>query len=82
MAEGVQQGLGRDTLKDGKIGLVIVHAANNAFGGWKEYNQMIGMGWHDKNFGERLKFDTDGKSVSNLSRSPKFLSRQPMPIIW
>ena len=32
-------------LKDGKIGLVIVHAANNAFGGWKEYNQMIGMGW-------------------------------------
>ena len=25
-------------------GLVIVHAANNAFGKWKEYNEMIGIG--------------------------------------
>jgi hypothetical protein len=50
-------------LKEGKIGLVIVHAANNAFGGWKEYNRMIGMGWRDKNYGKRLKVDDEGKTV-------------------
>jgi type 1 glutamine amidotransferase len=50
-------------LKDGKIGFVVVHAANNAFGGWKEYNQMIGMGWRGKSGGDRLYLDADGKSV-------------------
>jgi type 1 glutamine amidotransferase len=50
-------------LKAGKIGLVIVHAANNAFGGWKEYNQMIGMGWRGPSGGARLYFDDDGKPV-------------------
>jgi type 1 glutamine amidotransferase len=49
-------------LKEGKIGLVIVHAANNAFGSWGEYNLMIGMGWRGNNGGDRLKFD-DGKEV-------------------
>jgi len=30
-------------------GLVIVHAANNAFGDWPEYNEMIGVGgWGDR----------------------------------
>ena len=33
-------------LKDGKIALVIVHAANNSFGNWNEYRQMVGMGWY------------------------------------
>ncbi len=47
-------------LKSGK-GLVIVHAANNAFSGWKAYNQMIGLGWRDNNFGERLVVDATGK---------------------
>jgi type 1 glutamine amidotransferase len=50
-------------LKDGKIGYVVVHAANNAFTGWKEYNQMIGMGWRDAKFGKRLKVDESGKEV-------------------
>lgn len=50
-------------LREGKIGLVIVHAANNAFGGWKEYNQMIGMGWRDAKYGERLKVDDSGKQI-------------------
>lgn len=50
-------------LKDGKIGLVIVHAANNAFRGWNEYNQMIGMGWRGKNGGERLYLDDKGEAV-------------------
>ncbi len=50
-------------LREGKIGLVIVHAANNSFGGWKEYNEMIGMGWRGNSFGDRLIFDAAGKEV-------------------
>lgn len=50
-------------LKEGKIGLVIVHAANNAFGGWKEYNQMIGMGWRGASAGFRLKLDDQGQEI-------------------
>jgi len=52
-----------DNLKDGKIQLVIVHAANNSFGGWKEYRLMIGMGWYGKDTGERLKLDDSGKEI-------------------
>jgi type 1 glutamine amidotransferase len=55
-----------ERLKAGKIGLVIVHAANNSFGGWKEYNQMIGMGWRDANYGDRLILDDEGKEVRIL----------------
>jgi type 1 glutamine amidotransferase len=50
-------------LKEGKIGLVIVHAANNSFPGWKEYNEMIGMGWRGNNAGDRLTLDEAGKEV-------------------
>ncbi len=50
-------------LREGKIGLVIVHAANNAFGGWKEYNRMIGMGWRGPQGGERLYLDDGGNPV-------------------
>ncbi len=50
-----------DRLKEGKIALVIVHAANNSFGGWGEYNKMIGMGWRDNKFGDRLILDDAGK---------------------
>jgi type 1 glutamine amidotransferase len=48
-------------LKDGKGNLVIVHAANNAFTNWKEYNLMIGLGWRGAGFGERLITDASGK---------------------
>jgi type 1 glutamine amidotransferase len=38
-----------DYVKNGG-GLVIVHAADNSFGDWKEYNEMIGVGgWGDRN---------------------------------
>jgi hypothetical protein len=50
-----------ESLKYGKIALVIVHAANNSFEGWKEYNEMIGMGWRGNAFGNRLTLDADGK---------------------
>jgi type 1 glutamine amidotransferase len=50
-------------VKSGKGGLVIVHAANNAFGGWNEYNLMIGMGWRGNKGGDRLLLDDGGKEV-------------------
>lgn len=56
-----------DALRQGKIGLVIVHAANNAFGNWKEYNQMIGMGWRGKEGGNRLILDDSGKEIRTPS---------------
>jgi len=60
--EDINRGL-EDRLKSGKIALVIVHAANNSFGGWKEYNRMIGMGWRGNSFGDRLTIDAQGKEV-------------------
>lgn len=50
-------------LKAGKIALVIVHAANNSFQDWGEYNKMIGMGWRGNGFGDRLTLDENGKEV-------------------
>jgi uncharacterized protein len=44
-------------------GLVIVHAANNAFPQWDEWNKMIGLGWRGVDFGERLTLDDDGRPV-------------------
>jgi type 1 glutamine amidotransferase len=50
-------------VRSGKGGLVIVHAANNAFADWPEYNQMIGLGWRDQNFDSRLTLDADFKEL-------------------
>ncbi len=50
-------------LKDGKIALVIVHAANNSFGGWNDYRRMVGMGWYGANTGDRLFLDEKGERV-------------------
>src|SRR5262249_55097178 len=61
-SKAFQQSL-ESALREGKVGLVIVHAANNAFGGWNEYNLMIGMGWRGANGGERLKLDEKGQPV-------------------
>ena len=44
-------------------GLVIVHAANNAFPQWPEFNRMIGLGWRDAKFGDRLTVSKDGDIV-------------------
>lgn len=41
-------------------GLVVFHAANNAFLNWPEYNQMIGLGWREKSFGEGLSVGPGG----------------------
>jgi type 1 glutamine amidotransferase len=52
-----------EAVQSGKVGLVIVHAANNSFGNWLEYNRMIGMGWRGSSFGDRLTLDTQGQPV-------------------
>jgi type 1 glutamine amidotransferase len=44
-------------------GLVIFHAANNAFLHWAAYNDMIGLGWRDKTFGKGIAIGDDGQPV-------------------
>jgi uncharacterized protein len=44
-------------------GLVVYHAANNAFLKWKAYNEMIGLGWRSKSFGAGLTVSNDDKIV-------------------
>lgn len=48
-------------------GLVVVHAANNAFSDWPAYNEMIGLGWRGAEFGDRVTLDNAGQPV----RTPK-----------
>ena len=43
-------------------GLYILHSANNAFPHWKEYDQMIGLGWRGENVGFALEID-DQKNI-------------------
>lgn len=52
-----------DRGRSGRLGLVVFHAANNAFKDWEQFNRMIGMGWRNNQFGDRLYFDQDGKAV-------------------
>ncbi len=42
---------------------LIIHAANNAFSQWKEYNQMIGLGWRNNKFGIGYYYDDAGKLI-------------------
>ncbi|MDP7274658.1 MAG: ThuA domain-containing protein [Planctomycetaceae bacterium] len=43
--------------------MVIVHAANNAFPKWIEFNKMIGLGWRGNGYGNRITIDANGKTV-------------------
>ena len=45
-------------------GFVSFHAANNAFLHWTAYNEMIGLGWRDPDFGAGLAVSDDGKVVT------------------
>ncbi len=50
-------------VREGKLGFVLFHAANNCFAGWPEFNTMIGLGWRDSKFGGRVYIDDGGKEV-------------------
>ncbi|HEV7278977.1 MAG TPA: ThuA domain-containing protein [Pirellulaceae bacterium] len=52
-------------------GFVVVHAANNAFGGWQEYNEIIGLGgWGGRNEGSGpyVYFDDRGQLVRDEAK--------------
>lgn len=59
--EEVRKGLVK--FVSGGGGLVIIHAANNAFAEWPEWNEMIGLGWRGAEFGDRVTLDDAGKVV-------------------
>ncbi len=44
-------------------GLVVFHAANNAFLPWHAYNEMIGLGWRKKTFGRGIRIADDDKVI-------------------
>jgi len=51
-------------------GYVVVHAANNAFGDWPEYNEMIGLGgWGGRNekTGPYVYLDASGETVRDVT---------------
>ena len=45
-------------------GLIVFHAANNAFLKWPEYNQMIGLGWRNRDFGPGIVIGPDESIVT------------------
>jgi hypothetical protein len=52
-----------DRVREGKVGFVLFHAANNCFADWPAFNRMVGMAWRGSGFGERIYFDKTGKPV-------------------
>jgi hypothetical protein len=55
-------------------GLVVVHAANNAWGDWEEFNRMIGLGgWggRTKKSGPYVYYDADGNVVRDSTSDGK-----------
>ena len=66
--EGTRRNL--ETYMKNGGGLVIVHAANNSWGNWTEFNRMIGLGgWGGRNekSGPYVYYDADGKVVRDDS---------------
>jgi hypothetical protein len=47
-------------------GVYIWHAGNNAFPDWPAYNEMLGLGWRNKDFGWAISVNADGQ----LNRIP------------
>jgi len=53
---------------EGGGGVVMVHAANNPFPEWPEFNRMIGLGWRKADYGDRITVDD---ATGALVRVPK-----------
>ena len=43
-------------------GVMLIHAANNAFPNWTEFNDMIGLGWRKGGFGKCLVINQSGQT--------------------
>jgi type 1 glutamine amidotransferase len=77
-----------DYVKNGG-GIVVYHAANNSFPGWKEYNEMTGLGgWGDRNEKDgpyvyyknnELVVDTSAGPGGTHGKRREFLVRTRMP---
>lgn len=48
---------------DGGGKALVLHAANNAFTGWTEYEQMTGLLWRNADYGDRLYVNAEGELV-------------------
>lgn len=44
-------------------GVYVWHSGNNAFASWPAYNEMIGLGWRKKDFGEAIEVDAHEKLI-------------------
>ncbi len=66
--ERVQRAL--EQYVSGGGGLVVVHAANNAFEGWPEWNTMIGLGWRNNTFGERVYYENNEQHRASRGEGP------------
>jgi len=44
-------------------GVMVIHAAKNAFPGWKAYEDMVGLLWRQPGFGYSLYYDADGRAA-------------------
>ena len=44
-------------------GVFFLHSANNAFADWPAYNEMIGLGWREKDFGRAIYIDDDERQA-------------------
>lgn len=44
-------------------GVYIFHSAENAFAGWKEYEQMVGLCWRKADYGSAIRVNADGALV-------------------
>ena len=51
-----------DFVRDGG-GVFIFHSAENAFVGWKEYEQMVGLCWRNADYGTAIRVNDDGSLV-------------------
>ena len=58
-------------------GVYIYHSAENAFVGWKEYEEMVGLCWRTADYGTALRLTGSGKIVLIPSRSGRATGHGP-----
>jgi uncharacterized protein len=65
-------------------GVYIFHAAENAFVGWKEYEQMVALSWREANYGTAVRIEegklvriapNDGRATNHGKRSDVLVTR-------
>ena len=63
-------------------GVLAIHAANNAFSRWDDYNEMIGLGWRNKDFGKVVQVDPNSGEaiVSDSDQGTGHGSKHPFTV--